>query len=57
MLTEVQKKQFDKDGFLVIPDAVTPAQLAAMRAVFDGWVAESYGYAGNRRLYNGSRQL
>jgi ectoine hydroxylase-related dioxygenase (phytanoyl-CoA dioxygenase family) len=40
-LTSEQKDQFWRDGVLVVEDAVTPAQLAALRATFDGWVEES----------------
>ena len=40
-LTEAQKDQFWRDGFLVVEDAVTPAQLSALRDTFDEWVEES----------------
>ena len=32
MLSKAQIDQFWRDGCLVVPDAVTPAELAAMRA-------------------------
>jgi ectoine hydroxylase-related dioxygenase (phytanoyl-CoA dioxygenase family) len=41
MLTPEQVEAFWRDGALTVPDAVTPAQLSALRADFDGWVAES----------------
>ena len=41
MLSEVQIEQFWRDGCLVAKDAVTPAQLAALRAEIDRWVEES----------------
>ena len=41
MLSETQVKQFWQDGCLVAEDAVTPAQLAALRREIDGWVEES----------------
>ena len=40
-LTETQKQFFQENGYLMAPDAVTPAELAALRRDFDGWVAES----------------
>lgn len=40
-LTSAQKEQFDRDGVLVLKDAVTADQLAQMRAVFSGWVEDS----------------
>ncbi len=41
MLTPQQQQAFRRDGFLVVEDAVSPAQLAALRRDFDAWVAES----------------
>ena len=41
LLTDAQKSAFDRDGYLVIADAVTSEQLAEMRRVFSGWVEES----------------
>jgi phytanoyl-CoA hydroxylase len=40
-LTKAQKDQFWRDGVLVVEDAVTPQQLAGLREVFAGWVAQS----------------
>jgi hypothetical protein len=44
-LTPAQVADFRRDGFLVVPDAVTPAQLAAMRAEVAAWVEESRAHA------------
>ncbi|WGI22752.1 phytanoyl-CoA dioxygenase family protein [Amylibacter sp. IMCC11727] len=41
ILTQDQKDQFWRDGVLVVEDAVTAEQLAALRDVFAGWVEES----------------
>jgi len=41
MLTEAQVERFWQDGCLVAADAVTPAQLAALRAEIEGWVEAS----------------
>lgn len=40
-LTADQIEAFNRDGFLVVEDAVTPAQLAALKADLAGWVEES----------------
>ena len=41
MLTDVQIERFWQDGYLVADDAVTAAQLAAMRAEIKDWVEAS----------------
>ena len=46
-LTEEQYDAFWRDGVLVVEDAVTPEQLAALRAVFEGWVEESRLHEGD----------
>jgi ectoine hydroxylase-related dioxygenase (phytanoyl-CoA dioxygenase family) len=46
VLTPEQVEAFWRDGVLTVPDAVTPSQLAALRADFDGWVAESRTHDG-----------
>lgn len=40
-LTQTQKDQFWRDGFLVVDDAVTPTQLTSLRQTFATWVEES----------------
>lgn len=40
-LSQEQKDRFWRDGVLVVEDAVTPAQLESLRAVFSEWVEES----------------
>ncbi len=41
MLTETQKDAFWRDGYVVVEDAVTPAELAALNQGLAGWVEES----------------
>lgn len=41
ILTQAQKDTFWRDGVLTVEDAVTKDELAALRAVFAGWVEES----------------
>ena len=45
VLTEAQKQAFWRDGFLVVENAVTLGQLAALRAEIAGWVEQSRGHA------------
>ena len=40
-LTQEQYDAFWRDGVLVVEDAVTPEQLAALRRTFEGWVEDS----------------
>jgi ectoine hydroxylase-related dioxygenase (phytanoyl-CoA dioxygenase family) len=40
-LTQHQRDQFWRDGYLLVENAVTPEQLAAMRKDFASWVEES----------------
>lgn len=41
VLTQAQRDDFWRDGFLVVENAVTQAQLAALRAEIAGWVEQS----------------
>ena len=45
MLSQEQVDTFWRNGVIVAEDAVTPEQLAGLREVFDGWVAESRAYS------------
>ena len=40
-LSEAEKDSFWRDGVLVVEDAVTPEELAMLRAEFDTWLQES----------------
>jgi len=40
-LSQAQIDAFWRDGYLLVEDAVSPDQLAALREVFDGWVEDS----------------
>jgi ectoine hydroxylase-related dioxygenase (phytanoyl-CoA dioxygenase family) len=44
-LSADQIDQFWRDGYLVVDNAVTPAQLASLRATFDGWIDESRAHS------------
>jgi len=44
-LAHAQRAAYRRDGFLVVPDAVTSAQLEALRAEFARWVEQSRAHA------------
>ncbi len=46
MLTDEQVGTFRRDGVLTVPNAVTPDELAALRADMDRWVEESRAHNG-----------
>ena len=46
-LSDSQRSAFWRDGVLVVEDAVTPEQLAAMRKVVADWVGESRNHIGD----------
>jgi len=46
ILNAEQVEAFHRDGVLTVPDAVTPGQLAALRADMDAWVSESRHHDG-----------
>ena len=45
MLSRDQVERFWRDGYLMAEDALTAAQLAALRAAIEGWVQESRAHA------------
>jgi ectoine hydroxylase-related dioxygenase (phytanoyl-CoA dioxygenase family) len=47
VLSQAQKGQFWDAGYLIVEDAVAPAQLAALNAQLDAWIEESRAHAGN----------
>jgi ectoine hydroxylase-related dioxygenase (phytanoyl-CoA dioxygenase family) len=46
VITSDQVAQFREQGFIVLPDAVTPEQLSALRAELAGWVEQSRAHEG-----------
>lgn len=44
-LTQEQRDAFWRDGYLMVEDAVTPAQLAALKNEIAGWVEQSRAHA------------
>ena len=37
---------FNRDGYVMMRDAITPAQVARLTAVLDRWTEESRGHPG-----------
>ena len=40
MLTEAQRQAYDRDGFIVVPDVFSPAEIDELRLVTDEFVRE-----------------
>ena len=47
ILSQTQKDQFWRDGYLIVENAVSPAQLAALNAQLDSWIEESRSHSAN----------
>ncbi|MEK9936493.1 MAG: hypothetical protein VW619_08680, partial [Rhodobiaceae bacterium] len=39
-------EDFNRDGYVMMPDAITPAQLRSLTSILDDWTEESRGHAG-----------
>jgi len=52
MLTEAQRAAYDRDGFIVVPDVFSPAEIAELRAVTDQFVRNSAPVAANDTIYD-----
>ena len=46
MLSAAQKAKFESDGWLLVEEAVTAAQLSALRAQLALWIEESRSHGG-----------
>ncbi len=45
MIAQWQIDQFHQQGFLVVEEVLSSADIAALQSDFDGWVEESRGHA------------
>jgi ectoine hydroxylase-related dioxygenase (phytanoyl-CoA dioxygenase family) len=52
MLTEAQLDAYRRDGFIVVPDVVSPQQIAELRAVTDDFVRASTRIAANNEIFD-----
>jgi ectoine hydroxylase-related dioxygenase (phytanoyl-CoA dioxygenase family) len=52
ILSDAQRAAYDRDGFIVVPDVFSPAEIDQLRAVTDGFVARSAAIAANDEVYD-----
>ena len=52
ILTEAQRTAYERDGFIVVPDVFSAAEIDELRAVTDGFVARSATVAANDEVYD-----
>jgi phytanoyl-CoA hydroxylase len=52
ILTDVQRAAYERDGFIVVPDVFTAAEIDELRRVTDGFVARSATVAANDGIYD-----
>ena len=52
MLTEAQREAYDRDGFIVVPDVFSPAEIDELRLVTDEFVAGAARVTANDDIYD-----
>ena len=52
VLTKEQRTLYERDGFIVVPDVFSAAEIDALRRVTDGFVARSVAVAANDDVYD-----
>src|SRR4051795_8034339 len=52
MLTEAQREAYDRDGFIVVPDVFSPAEIDELRLVTDEFVASAGRVTANDDIYD-----
>jgi ectoine hydroxylase-related dioxygenase (phytanoyl-CoA dioxygenase family) len=52
MLTDAQKREYDEVGAIVVPDILTPEEVAALRRVTDGFVERARQVATHDAIYD-----
>jgi ectoine hydroxylase-related dioxygenase (phytanoyl-CoA dioxygenase family) len=52
MLTEAQKQEYDRVGAIVVPDVLSPAEVAELRAVTDGFVERARQVSQHDAIYD-----
>ena len=52
MLTDAQHAAYDQDGFIVVPNLFSAAEIAELRAVTDGFVRNSVKVTANDEIYD-----
>ncbi|TCZ64045.1 phytanoyl-CoA dioxygenase family protein [Roseicella aquatilis] len=52
MLTQAQQEEYDRVGAIVVPDVLTPAEVAELRAVTDGFVERARNVTAHDAVYD-----
>ena len=52
MLTQTQKDEYDSVGAIVVPDVLSPAEVAELRAVTDGFVERARAITAHDAIYD-----
>ncbi len=52
MLTQTQKDEYDRVGAIVVPDVLSPAEVAELRAVTDGFVERARAITAHDAIYD-----
>ena len=52
MLTNAQRTAYERDGFIVVPDVFSPAEIAELRTVTDEFVRNAAAVAANDEVYD-----
>ena len=52
MLTQAQREEYDRVGAIVVPDVLTPEEVAELRAVTDGFVERAREVAAHDAVYD-----
>ncbi|MFC7476175.1 phytanoyl-CoA dioxygenase family protein [Dankookia sp. GCM10030260] len=52
MLTQAQKDEYDRVGAIVVPDVLSPAEVAELRAVTDGFVERARAVTAHDAIYD-----
>src|SRR5438876_4721597 len=52
MLSNAQRAEYDRDGVIVVPDVFSPAEIAELRAVTEGFVERSARVSANDEVYD-----
>src|SRR3954470_17032734 len=52
MLTQAQKDEYERVGAIVVPDVLSPAEVAELRAVTDGFVARARAVSAHDAIYD-----
>ena len=52
MLTQAQKDEYDRVGAIVVPDVLSPAEVAELRAVTDGFVERARAITAHDAIYD-----